>query len=42
MRERVTRAGGAFNIESQPGKGTAITATVPVGDPADAEPVSAG
>jgi signal transduction histidine kinase len=30
MRERVEALGGAFNVESQPGSGTRVTATIPL------------
>jgi signal transduction histidine kinase/ligand-binding sensor domain-containing protein len=37
MRERLTQIGGALSVESQPGRGTEIAATVPFGDNGDAE-----
>ncbi|WP_248964235.1 sensor histidine kinase [Sphaerisporangium perillae] len=41
MRQRVTRLAGNFEIETAPGQGTGISATVPA-IPADADPGSAG
>jgi signal transduction histidine kinase/ligand-binding sensor domain-containing protein len=35
MRERLTQVGGALLVESQPGRGTEITATVPLGENGD-------
>jgi len=37
MRERVTRLGGRLDVVSDPGVGTTITATVPVGASLDQE-----
>jgi signal transduction histidine kinase len=34
MRERLEMAGGSFTIESAPGKGTTVTAQIPLGDAA--------
>jgi signal transduction histidine kinase len=34
MRQRVSQAGGTLTIESEPGGGTAVSASVPALDPA--------
>jgi signal transduction histidine kinase len=41
MRERVEMVGGCFHIESAPGKGTSITAQIPLGKAAGRTPKSA-